>query len=49
VDAAVDLTMLTAAILGVLTGPWLRGLITAHSVGFQHPCAPTAPGAELPW
>jgi leader peptidase (prepilin peptidase) / N-methyltransferase len=31
------MTMLAAATLGVLAGPWLCGLITAHTVGFQQP------------
>jgi leader peptidase (prepilin peptidase)/N-methyltransferase len=33
----VGLTLLAAVTLGVLAGPWLRGLIAAHSVAFRQP------------
>jgi hypothetical protein len=29
--------LIAAATLGVVAGPWLRGLIAAHTVGFRHP------------
>ncbi|GAA0475444.1 hypothetical protein Aca07nite_84300 [Actinoplanes capillaceus] len=32
-----ELTLLAAATLGILAGPWLRGLIAAHTVAFQQP------------
>lgn len=41
--SAMTAQLLAAALLGVLAGPWLRGLIVAHAVGYRQPLRTTCP------
>jgi leader peptidase (prepilin peptidase)/N-methyltransferase len=41
-------TILLAAVLGVLAGPWLRGLVFAHTVAWQQPLRHRCPVCRTP-
>jgi hypothetical protein len=50
----VPLNVLAAAVLGVVAGPWLRGLIAARSVSFDQPLRTAcvlsgAPAVTIVW